>query len=221
MESVRKYHNRVKRDLIQETTPNGSTVLDVGCGFGGDLNKWLHKCVILDACDPSSESLTIARERATNLNMQVAFFHGTIFDCPRKKYSVVCYNFSLHYIFATRDLFFKSIRAIRDRMPIGGLLIGCIPDAISIIMSTPFKDNFGNVIVRKNTTGFGNFGENIFVSLADTPFYKDGPKAEPLAYKDLLVTHLEEIGIRLEMWEPLRGESISQLYSRFIFVRVH
>ena len=220
MESVRKFHNFSKKTLIQNCARKGQYVLDVGCGFGGDLKKWNDCGVFLDACDPLEESLVEARSRAKTLGIEHArFFHGDILACPDRVYDVICYNFSLHYIFQSRDLFFKSIRAIRERLRRGCLLIGYIPDSESILMSTPFRDDLGNVIVRSNVTGYGAFGEKIFVNLAETPFYKDGPRPEPIAYKDLLITHLEELGIQLKVWEPLIGEhAISSLYSRFIFV---
>ena len=220
MEQVRKFHNFSKKTLIQNFARKGQYVLDVGCGFGGDLKKWSDCGVILDACDPLEESLVEARSRAQTLGLvHTRFFHGDILACPERVYDIICYNFSLHYIFQSRDLFFKSIRAIRARLRKGCRLIGYIPDSESILMSTPFKDPLGNFITRTNVTGYGAFGEKIFVCLADTPFYKDGARAEPIAYKDLLITHLEELGVQLESWEPLIGEhAISSLYSRFIFV---
>jgi len=218
MEEVRKYHNLVKRHLIQSVTKAGSNALDVGCGFGGDLQKWQHCQARVDMCDPSSESLVEAQKRAAKLGMKVNFFEGDILSCPQKVYDVVCYNFSLHYIFQSRELFFKSIKAIRSRMKKGSVLIGCIPDSMSILMATPFRDEFKNFMKRGESTGYGNFGEKVFVQLADTPFYKDGPKSEPIAYRDLLVTQLEELGLRLSVWEPLQKYEISKLYSMFIFV---
>jgi hypothetical protein len=102
----------------------------------------------------------------------------------------------------------------------GSKLIGCIPDSESLLMSTPFRDNLGNTVLRGNSTGDGNFGEKVFVFLADTPFYREGPKSEPIAYKDLLITHLAELGIQKTKWEPLGTFDISKLYSTFIFVCV-
>ena len=37
MEELRKTHNEAKRSLIEAVTREGNSVLDVGCGFGGDL----------------------------------------------------------------------------------------------------------------------------------------------------------------------------------------
>jgi len=172
-------------------------------------------------CDPSSEALVEAKSRASKMKeLEPSFYHGDITTCPsNKKYEVICYNFSLHYIFASEKLFRHSIRAIKDRLKVGGKLIGVIPDSESIIMDTPFKDELGNFMIRKDTTGFGNFGEKLFVMLVDTPFYNDEAKSEPIAYRDTLITELQELGLHLELWENLTGTKLSSMYSRFIFVR--
>jgi len=218
MESIRKFHNDVKRSLIQSITSKGHYVLDVGCGFGGDLKKW-HQCgAILFASDPNKDSLKEARARATSMKIPVSFIDGDILSCPERPFDIICYNFSLHYIFQSRELFFRSIQAIRKRLRPKCKLVGIIPDSDSILMSTPFKDDLGNMLVRSGATGNGAFGEKLFVNLVDTPFYKDGARSEPIAYKDLLITHLEEVGIYLESWHPIAPSGLSGLYSVFIFV---
>ena len=219
MEEVRQHHNLIKRQLIQCVTQPGFSVLDVGCGFGGDLQKWIHTGVrTLDMCDPNPDALIEAKLRASKLKPRPTFYSGDILACPsNKKYDVICYNFSLHYIFASKKLFLDSIRAIKTRLKFGGRLIGVIPDSESIIMKTPFADKLGNQMYLESDFT-GDFGEYLTVYLIDTPFYSTGPRKEPLAYKDLLVTHLEEHGLRLEMWERLEGSPLSQMYSQFIFV---
>ena len=217
MEEIRRNHNDAKRALIQYATRKGFSILDVGCGFGGDLQKW-HKCgAHINMCDPEPSALVEARSRAKNMRMHVNFYEGDIHNCPNRKFDIVCYNFSLHYIFESRDKFFSSIREIKKRLKPGGKLIGIIPDSEKIIFKTPLKDEMGNFFLMKEH-GNGGFGEKLFVNLVDTPFYTDGPKSEPVAYKDHLVTHLEEIGFKLELWEGLVGNPISELYSKFIFV---
>ena len=85
MEDIRKSHNLVKRYLIQRVvgTFRGSTprVLDAGCGFGGDIKKWmmLQNGVKLDMCDPSSEALNEAKSRANSMRYtSINFFCGDI-----------------------------------------------------------------------------------------------------------------------------------------------
>lgn len=217
MEEIRKNHNEAKRNLIQYVSQKGQHILDVGCGFGGDLQKW-HKCgVNMNMCDPEPQALEEAKSRAKNMHMRVNFYEGDIHDCPNRKFDVVCFNFSLHYIFKSREIFFSSIHEIRRRIKSGGRLMGIIPDSEKIIFKTPLIDDMGNFFKMKDH-GNGGFGEKLFVNLEGTPYYADGPKAEPVAYKDLLVTHLEELGFSLQLWEGLTGNPISELYSKFIFI---
>jgi ubiquinone/menaquinone biosynthesis C-methylase UbiE len=230
MEEVRKSHNLVKRHLIQKVIGKSKSiihVLDVGCGCGGDLKKWydLNVPLNLDICDPDQNSLNEVRQRIKNLNLtdkKIRIYHGDITACPDKKYDYICYNFSLHYIFKNAGLFFRTLNEIKKRLKVGGKLFGCIPDSEKILMKTPFNDVLGNYIARnEESTGNGNFGETIFVYLSDTPYYNDGPKAEPIAYKDLLITHLELNGIYMSEWIPIKTNwDISNLYSQFIFVRL-
>jgi 2-polyprenyl-3-methyl-5-hydroxy-6-metoxy-1,4-benzoquinol methylase len=78
MEEIRKNHNNAKRDLIQSVTRDGDQILDVGCGFGGDLQKW-HKCgANMSMCDPEPEALVEAKSRAKNMHMRVNFYEGMI-----------------------------------------------------------------------------------------------------------------------------------------------
>ena len=230
MEDIRKSHNNVKRNLIQKvvgSSKNHVHVLDVGCGFGGDLQKWfsLNIPLSLDMCDPDADSLKEARKRIVNLklnNKNINIFHGDIFSCPNKKYDFICYNFSLHYIFQNGKLFFRTLHEIKKRLKTNGKLFGCIPDSEQILLQTPFSDDLGNYISRNmENTGHGSFGEKLFVFLNNTPFYHNGPKPEPIPYKDLLITYLEQKDIRLIHWKTLEtGWKLSTLYSEFIFVNI-
>ena len=217
MEEIRKHHNSEKRELIQRICREGDAVLDVGCGFGGDLGKYKQCKVNLSACEPLDVALNEAKARAKTHKMRVNFYLGDIMSTPNRKYNVVCYNFSLHYIFRDENFFRDTTREIGRRMKPGGKLIGIIPDSNQIIFKTPLNYGKDSFFVMKSTSN-GQFGEKLFVNLEDTPYYQDGAKSEPIAHKDLLVTRLEKIGFRLESWEPLCGNPISELYSKFIFV---
>lgn len=216
MEEIRRAHNTFKRELIQSVTRDGDHILDVGCGCGGDLQKWRHAGANISMCDPSETSLDEAKSRAKNLKIRVNFYHGDIFACPNRKYDIVCFNFSLHYIFWTEQLFRDSIKEIKKRVKPGGKLIGIIPDSESVMYNTPLQDEMGNFFKMRNHAN-GGFGEKLFVNLVDTPYYADGPKSEPIAYKDLLIHALTSNGFKMETWEGLSGNPISRLYSKFIF----
>ena len=93
MEEIRKNHNEAKRELIQTVASKGVHILDVGCGFGGDLQKW-NKCEVnINMCDPERTALDEARSRAKNMHVRVNFYEGDIRNCPCRKFDIICYNF--------------------------------------------------------------------------------------------------------------------------------
>ena len=222
MDKIRKHHNLLKRRLIQDTVLVGSSVLDVGCGFGGDLHKWQSIGVELTACDPDPLAIQEAQKRLRTMKYHVRLMVGDITSCPRETFDIVCFNFSIHYIFSNEYLFNVSINSIVDRMKPGGKLIGCIPDSDMIVMKTPFRDSLGNFFDCDERSGNGRFGEKLFVQLVDTPFYRHGPRPEPIGYKDTLVTALTSRGVHLVSWRPFDVSAmydITKMYSTFIFVR--
>lgn len=220
MDELRKRHNQFKRDLIEYVTCPGAHVLDVGSGRGGDLQKWKARDPGgINMCEPDAESLEEAKRRAKNLKIRVNFYHGDIHAAPKRAFDIICYNFSLHYIFESRDVFERSVKAIRARAKKGTILCGIVPDSQRITMRVPVQDDLGNFFVTKRPSN-GDFGEHVFVNIADGPYYEDGAKKEPIAHKDRLVTALEANGFALKTWEPLFGSAISELYSKFIFVYI-
>jgi SAM-dependent methyltransferase len=222
MDRVRKHHNLLKRHFIHNAVDIGSTVLDVGCGFGGDLHKWQSVDAKLTACDPDPLAIQEARKRLENIQYAVCLSVGDICSCPFVLYDVVCFNFSLHYIFKSESVFQMSIRNIVERIKPGGKLIGCIPDSDMILMNTPFKDSFGNFFKYGVRPALGRLGDELYVFLAGTPFYKSGFKPEPIGYRDRLVMALQTYGVNLVSWTPFDPEGtyeITKMYSKFIFVR--
>ena len=219
MEDIRKANNLTKRSLIAEAVGGrrGLQVLDVGCGCGGDLHKWRAVGARVDMCDPSSDSLDEAQRRANDMKYKVRFIHGDVRDCPKKLYDLVCFNFSIQYIFADHLTFIQSIKAIRQRLKPGGVLVGCVPDAQSILDHLPFRDSMGNWMEAVNQVGFGGFGETVNVFLTDTPYYNHGPHPESLCYRDMLTAHLESKGVLLEKWDGFEGEPLQRLYSKFLY----
>lgn len=53
---LRKYHNKIKSFLYEKTDPKEKTLLDIGSGNGGDVNKWLKsKYNKIVAVEPDKE----------------------------------------------------------------------------------------------------------------------------------------------------------------------
>jgi ubiquinone/menaquinone biosynthesis C-methylase UbiE len=205
---MRKDHNMVKRKMIQKFVQRGQTVLDCGCGRGGDLLKWQSVGAVVTGVDPDAESLTEAKRRAHDMNFQAKFYQGDILSVTSGPFDVVCYNFSLHYIAKN---FEKSLKTIVEKIKPGGILMGVVPD-VDRLGCEWFKDRLGNTCVV-------NDDGTLEVCLTDGPFYKGEPKVEPIldlkVLKQLLKNSFETI-----VWEPMVHEPtglISDMYTKFVF----
>jgi len=218
MSELRRLHNNCKRELIQKWVRPGSTVLDCGCGRGGDWWKWKAVNAKVFAIDPDAESLIEAESRAVSSELDIVFLgQGDIrhaaFVGP---YYVVCYNFSLHYIMADDVTFHASIRALKVAVKPGGLLIGITPEKARAETMVDergiFEDDLSNT--------FRILDQKLSVRLNDGPFYADGAKSEPLLDSSILIQNLKEAGFEKLVWEPMLPRpngKISDLYTKFVF----
>jgi SAM-dependent methyltransferase len=201
MQQLRKEHNAIKRKMIQENVRPGQTVLDCGCGRGGDLLKWQSVQAKVTCVDPDRESLDEAKSRAKEIGFDAKFVLGDIHKV-KGTYDVVCYNFSLHYE--------KNFSTIVSRVKPGGLLMGIVPDP-ERLETEWFMDRLGNTCIRD--------GDVLKVKLCDGPFYNGVERSEPIldtcGLKNILKNSFETI-----VWEPMTSEPtglISDIYTKFVF----
>lgn len=223
MEELRKLHNNEKRNLITKWVKPGSTVLDCGCGRGGDWWKWKAVRASIYAIDPDEESLVEAENRALEMNLGVWFLgKGTIIQAAfAGPFDIVCYNFSLHYIFEDLPTFENSIKALGVAVKPGGLLIGITPERVRaeamVDSHGHFKDQLGNEIAIMQG------GRRLMVRLVDGPFYADGGREEPILDASILIQSLKAVGFELLVWEPMLERPnglVSDLYSKFVFKKI-
>ena len=215
MEALRKLHNGHKRQFIKKWVRPGSSVLDCGCGRGGDWHKWRAVRAHVSAIDPDPASLAEAESRAREMGFPVRFLGTGDIRQATDTYDVVCYNFSLHYIFENPVTFRESVEALTSAVKPGGLLIGITPELARAELLTSggqFKDPLGNTLEIKDG--------KLRVSLTDGPFYAEGPKSEPLLDAEVLVSELAARGFQCLSWAPMLpvpNGHVSDLYSSFVF----
>jgi len=216
MEELRKLHNNCKREFIKKWVPEYSHVLDCGCGRGGDLQKWAAVNAKVDAIDPDPESIQEAQRRAKKMNLDICFLGIGDIRHVSGQWDVVCYNFSIHYIFQDQKTLDESIKAISRAVRPGGLLIGIAPEKIRIeTMCHPsgiFTDSLGNTIQ--------NFSHHASIKLIDGPFYSGETRDEPLMDGTILICNLLNLKFKIISWEPMmlkQNGMISDMYTKFVF----
>lgn len=138
--NMRRYHNAVKRDLYNKYTLNISKLLDLACGKGGDLDKWISnniKDVI--GYDIDEKSIMEAKrrikerkdEKGTKVNVYVKDLSKDIIE-GNKDCDVITSMFAFHYFFKSLDTFNVIMKSIDNNLKIGGYFIGTIFDGESV-----------------------------------------------------------------------------------------
>ena len=188
-----------------------------------DWHKWKAARVHVFAIDPDEESLREAEQRAHDMQFGVWFLgQGSVIQAAfAGPYDVICYNFSLHYIFEDDVTYRTSLKAIACSLNPNGLLMGVVPEKARaealVDQYGYFKDPLGN------ECSLLQGGRRLNVRLVDGPFYADGGREEPVLDAAVLVKDLAALGLELLLWEPMIPEPtglISDLYSKFVFKKV-
>eukprot|EP00892_Ulva_mutabilis_P000157 jgi/Ulvmu1/10141/UM006_0095.1 len=146
---LKKLHNRIKRTLLQRFASDAHRLLDLACGRGGDLHKWLDCRIqyvrgydiaegeieeakarfesILN--DPSEKNSRYA-EAARAMKVDFVCTHdigdkvwaaGPLYDC------VSC-MFALHYFFHSKETARKTVEMAAKNLKEGGHFIGVLPN---------------------------------------------------------------------------------------------
>ena len=175
---LREYNNMVKRSLINRAVhalkKNNSClwkirVLDVACGKGGDLGKWMHHREVdyvgFDASVKSIEGGKVmgpdgraydmrdhARARAKKFQQRGRSVRFEVLDARRhlswtkffdKKFDIVSCQFALHYFFTSErqgNMFFKRVA---DALVPGGIFIATLSNAAQIMRHMYYGEGGG------------------------------------------------------------------------------
>lgn len=168
IKKLRNFNNWIKSTLIKMFTPDSRDarvrVLDMGCGKGGDLQKWdkadISTYVGIDLAEHSIEDAR-SRYRKMNRPRFRADFHA--YDCfglplnrllppDQRNFDVVSMQFCLHYAFESEAKARQMLSNVACSLSRGGKFIGTIPSSDSIISHIEKlpagKKDWGNEIYR-------------------------------------------------------------------------
>jgi mRNA (guanine-N7-)-methyltransferase len=154
---LRHLNNWVKATLIQQCAPRPChRVLDLACGKGGDLAKWL-RCGMTRYCavDISRQGIEDAAARfneacngggsggggggsgatakfvRADLGVTNLGARGVL--APDEQFDAISVQFALHYLFQSEARALCFFRNIAGRLAPGGVFLGTIPDAAVLV----------------------------------------------------------------------------------------
>lgn len=135
---LQKFHNEAKRALLQTYAQGAPRLLDLACGRGGDIHKWLAAQVgCVTGLDISASSVAEARTRfaSTRSPAGYRFEHADLASgvwTDNTRYDVVTCMFALHYFFASEQTAQTIMQTVALNLNPGGHFIGIVPDAAMV-----------------------------------------------------------------------------------------
>jgi len=134
---MRKFHNQIKKDMLQKNFGHGSIILDIGSGRGGDLKKWDELSFRrVFAVEPNPENIQELEKRmkiqniqnVTPLNIgveQTANIKKSIHG--KDKINGMVSFFSMTYFGKDKEMYDSFLNTI-NLIPPGGKFIGIVMD---------------------------------------------------------------------------------------------
>lgn len=218
-EEIRKFHNCIKKQLVNQYAPGSKTILDIGIGRGGDLMKYrdIPGIAQIIGVEPNEEYLAECRDRISSLKINnVELVVGTIEEYnPNREFDLCCSFFSLSFFFDKPEHFAK----VCSKLVAGKVkrFIGCTIDG-EALRKIDAQDNHLFKIEKINETSvkFTMHGDTTVVE--QTEYYVDW---------DTMVTTLYEHGyqvVETEKFKPpcyfnANQSAYSSLFRTFVFER--
>lgn len=198
--AIKRYHNDVKRCLIDIFATNASRYLDVACGRGGDIFKWIGANVrFVRGIDVSAREIAEARTRFAAVRPRPRItdcVFEAIGDAARwsspdnEAYDAVACMFAIHYFFGTEDHARSLFATVSASLEIGGVFFGVFPDGHRVLEAT--SDPAARIeVVDEDATG--EFGRAVSFEIVDT--VTEGGSREFLVFPETLTRLAAEYGL--------------------------
>ena len=220
--NLRKFHNLIKKDLILKAVSDtkAECLLDIACGRGGDIHKWMMarlKCVY--AFDSHHESVNEAISRFNEIKKnnrgKIPFIKFKTLNSlnrdiiemvnqfdNKKVYDIVSCQFALHYFSENDDTLRNTLRLVSKKLKKGGLFIGTASDG-DLIKQNLSVGNVNIPLLNLSKTNKDNnylfyINENQSQSTINY-FELQGVSSEYYLLKNKIKTIAEEEEIGLEL----------------------
>lgn len=142
---LKKFHNDIKRALINRFASGKVSLLDLACGRGGDIRKWsdagLKK---VKGIDLSPQEIVEARKRfdellqqQPGLQLRAEFVASPELGLSEWKepqqYDAVTCMFAIHYFFVSEAALRQLLQNVVSNLKDGGYFFGTVPDGKRVL----------------------------------------------------------------------------------------
>lgn len=207
---LHKFHNFIKKTYIDANTSPGTRLLDLACGRGSDIYKWLSNknIVSVKGFDINADSIAEAKRRLKgysnfkkkSVTFKVLDLSENILKCP-KKFDLITSFFAFHYFFKNKKSIDTVLKSIDNCSKPGTTLILTLfdGDLINFLPDT-YKADKWEIKKLSNSVKGKVLGRKIEVFLGDSVL--DVPEIEYIVEPDLLVNYLKTINFALVESKP-------------------
>ena len=198
--AIKRYHNDVKRRLIDIFATGAPRYLDVACGRGGDIFKWIGAHVrFVRGIDVSPREIDEARSRfaavrprprTTDCVFEVVPDAARWSSPDNEAYDVVACMFAIHYFFGTEDHARSFFATVSASLEVGGVFFGVFPDGHRVLEAAG-SPSMRIEVVDDGATG--EFGREVSFEILDTVI--EGGSREFLVFPETLTRLAAEHGL--------------------------
>jgi ubiquinone/menaquinone biosynthesis C-methylase UbiE len=208
----RRFNNYIKRKLLMDNTKNAYTLLDLCCGKGGDMHKWVDSNItVVKGYDNDMQSIRTAnsrynssvREDPTAKNYRFSFEYADLstevvipkLETEQTKFDIATCFFAIHYFFKEEKYLDTFIQNLTKNLKKNGLFImTTFDDALLKLNNYSIDTELLKVSKKKEWKG-DVFNRAIDVWIKDTVLNE--PREEYVVPFDFLVSKMAENGFRL------------------------
>ncbi len=192
--SGRNFHNAIKSKLIKEHMGENKTVLDIGSGAGGDINKYIkHKTKYVVGIDFVDVKYKYPKKNMIYfripLNLIDNYNIKSIIGHPFKiqKFDVINCQFAFHYMLKTKETFENFIVNVQEKLKNGGYLVITCLDGEKLINRGDVNNSA--VTIKHGEKSTGLFGNKVSIRIKGSKYFD----AKVI---DEYIVDIEELGKR-------------------------
>lgn len=206
---MRKYHNKIKENILYRSFTQGQTILDIGSGRGGDINKWnkigLKKVYAVDPDEENRQEMMRRIATSRNLKTDVEVLNmgaesDKLDEYVDEKIDGVVSFFSLTFFPKSKNMYMGLIKNVSSLLESNGKFVGIMMDgnAVRELLEKHNGHYEGHAFSIKGEDIKGNkIGDEIILNIKDAASVKQD-QVEFLVYFNELEKSLKNQSVILK-----------------------